>query len=232
MIIYETEFDGVVHQMGTSGFLFRSNKLMYDRDTQSLWNTIWGRPVIGPLVGKGIKLARGSVVTTSWGEWRRRHPDTSVLSLNTGYDRDYGEGVAYRDYFSTDELMFNVPELDGRLKNKAQVLGIVLAQYPDQPLAISVDYLFKNSLYHEQIGEQSMLIVTDESGASRVYDAGGIEFVEWDRDRILVDENNVQWILAESNLLNSQGGELKRLPAHRAFWFGWYAAYTHTRLVF
>ena len=82
------------HNLGTSGFLYRSNKLMYDQDTQSLWNTIWGQPVVGPLVDRGIVLERLSVVTTTWGEWRRRHPDTKVLSLNTGYDRDYTEGAA------------------------------------------------------------------------------------------------------------------------------------------
>ena len=54
MVLYETTRDGVEYSLGTSGFLFRSNKLMYDRDTQSLWNTLWGRPVIGPLVGQGI----------------------------------------------------------------------------------------------------------------------------------------------------------------------------------
>jgi len=55
------------------------------------------------------------VVTTTWGEWRRRHPGTRVLSLDTGYGRDYSEGAAYRDYFATDELMFSVPVLDTTL---------------------------------------------------------------------------------------------------------------------
>jgi len=105
-ILYHTEHAGTVHELGTSGFLYRSNKLMYDRATQSLWSTLRGEPVIGPLVGQGIRLARGSVVTTTWGEWRRRHPHTSVLSIDTGHTRDYAEGAAYRDYFATDALMF------------------------------------------------------------------------------------------------------------------------------
>ena len=76
VILYHTEHDGVNHALGTSGFLYRSNKLMYDQATQSLWSTMRGIPVVGPLAGKGIVLDRGSVVTTTWGEWRRRHPDT------------------------------------------------------------------------------------------------------------------------------------------------------------
>ena len=111
VILFETEHDGVRHELGTSGFLYRSNKLMYDRATQSLWSTFGGRPVIGPLAMEDIRLEVRSVVTTTWGEWRRRHPTTKVLSLNTGHRRDYSEGAAYREYFSTDELMFNVPKL-------------------------------------------------------------------------------------------------------------------------
>ena len=112
MVLYETRHKGVSHALGTSGFLYRSNKLMYDRETSSLWSTLHGTPVIGPLVGKGISLKRRSVVTTTWSEWKKRHPQTTVLSLDTGHRRDYGEGVAYQDYFSTDEVMFSVPQLD------------------------------------------------------------------------------------------------------------------------
>ncbi|MCZ6527368.1 MAG: DUF3179 domain-containing (seleno)protein, partial [Candidatus Dadabacteria bacterium] len=80
MILYKTEHAGVNHQIGTSGFLYRSNKLMYDKQTQSLWNTLWGRPVVGPLADKNIELERMSIVTTTWGEWKKRHPQTKVLS--------------------------------------------------------------------------------------------------------------------------------------------------------
>ena len=107
VIPYKTEFKGTNHALGTSGFLYRSNKLMYDQATQSLWNTLTGKPVVGPLINKGIELEHLSVVTTTWGEWKRRHPDTSVLSLKTGHRRDYGEGVAYQEYFATDNMMFN-----------------------------------------------------------------------------------------------------------------------------
>lgn len=231
MIVYETQQGDTNYRMGTSGFLYRSNKLMYDQDTQSLWNTLWGKPVIGPLAEQNIQLKRRSVVTTTWGEWRRRHPDTTVLSLNTGHQRDYGEGVAYRDYFATDELMFNVPELDMRLKNKDEVLGIVLPEYPDQSLAIAVEYLSGHQLLHDEIGEMRFVIITDNSGASRVFEANTTRFTDWNGDDILTDERGQRWQLSESRLINDQGLELLRLPAHRAFWFGWYSAYNQTRLI-
>jgi hypothetical protein len=231
MILYKTVHNGVNHKLGTSGFLYRSNKLMYDQDTQSLWNTIWGRPVIGPLADRDITLERMSVVTTTWGEWRRRHPDSKVLSLDTGHRRDYSEGAAYREYFGTDELMFAVPKRDTRLKNKDEVLGLVFAQYPDKPLAIAASYLAKSTIYHDRVGDLQFVVLTDKSGANRVYQTGGITFKKWDLDRTAVDEKGVRWNLAEARLQTSDGRVLHRLPAHRAFWFGWYSAYPHTRLV-
>lgn len=231
MILYKTTNDGVKHELGTSGFLYRSNKLMYDQDTQSLWNTLWGKPVIGPLADKDIELERMSVVTTSWGEWKKRHPGTKVLSLDTGHKRDYSEGAAYRDYFATDELMFIVPKLDKRLKNKDEVLGLIFSQYPDKPLAISVNYLAENPLYHKNVGDLNFVVLTDKSSAARVYESKGVKFKDWDQKETVTDVNDIIWTLSESKLTSSDGRELFRLPSHRAFWFGWYSAYSNTELI-
>ncbi len=231
MILYGTEVQGVNHDLGTSGFLYRSNKLMYDRGTRSLWNTIWGKPVIGPLVKQEIALPRMSVVTTTWGEWRRRHPDTKVLSLSTGHSRDYSEGAAYREYFATDEIMFQVPELDQRLNNKDEVLGLVLPQHPDQPVAISVAYLADHPVYQDRVGDLEFVVLTDASGASRAYESGGVSFTGWDGDSAVKDDQGGSWRLDEAKLEAADGRRLYRLPSQRAFWFGWYSAYSHTRLV-
>lgn len=231
MILYNTVHNGVNHEIGTSGFLYRSNKLMYDKETQSLWNTLWGRPVIGKLVGKDIELERMSIVTTSWGEWKKRHPGTKVLSLDTGHRRDYGEGAAYREYFATDDLMFNVPKLDKRLKNKDEVLGLVFSQYPDKPLAIGVDFLSKNPVYEKNVGDLDFVVLTDSSGASRVYETKGTKFMSWDQNASATDTNGATWTVTESKLVSPDGQELFRLPAHRAFWFGWFSAYSNTELV-
>ena len=120
--------------------------MMYDHATQSLWSTLSGGPVVGPLAERDIELEPLFVVTTTWGEWRRRHPRTRVLSINTGYERDYSEGAAYRDYFSTDELMFTVPELDTRLKNKDEVLALRFPQFPLEQLAIAVEFLARRTV--------------------------------------------------------------------------------------
>ena len=231
VILYHTEHDGVSHALGTSGFLYRSNKLMYDQATQSLWSTMRGTPLVGPLVGKGIVLDRGSVVTTTWGEWRRRHPDTKVLSLDTGHRRDYAEGAAYRDYFATDELMFQVPALDKRLRNKDEVFTVLLAAHPGQPLAISADYLAATPVHHDAIEDTALVVLTDPSGANRAYRSEDVTFTGYDGDRGVQDASGTSWTMDEHALTSEDGRVLHRIPAQRAFWFGWYSAFPHTRLV-
>lgn len=231
VVIYKTEHKGVAHQLGTSGFLYRSNKLMYDKATQSMWSTTRGEPVLGPLVGKGIALEHLSVVTTTWKEWKRRHPNTKVLSLNTGFRRDYGEGIAYQDYFSTDRLMFNTPFNDTRLNNKQEVLALRFAAAPDQQLAIDTDFLNQNPIYTSKIGQQNFIVLTDKSGANRVYDPAGINFKQYDGLDTAIDSNGNKWHVNERELVSENGQTLSRLPYHRAFWFGWRAAFPDTKLV-
>ena len=231
VILYETDAKGLSHEVGTSGFLYRSNKLMYDQATQSMWNTIKGEPVLGPLVGKDIALQHQSVVTTTWGEWKRRHPNTKVLSLDTGHRRDYGEGVAYHKYFSTDRLMFNTPYNDQRLKNKEEVLALRFKSNPREQLAISAKYLKKNPVYMDKLGTQNILVLTDTTGANRVYDPKGLKFASFDGDSTAIDSTGKKWTLSESKLVSANGDVLKRLPYNRAFWFGWHATYPNSRLV-
>jgi hypothetical protein len=231
MILYDATVNGVHHELGTSGFLYRSNKLMYDHATKSLWSTMGGEPVVGPLVGKGIELQTLRVVTTTWGEWKKRHPGTTVLSLETGHQRDYSEGAAYRDYFATDQLMFGVPKLDTRLANKAEVLALRTRDKPGERLAIAADFLAANRVYHDRIGGKPFVVLTDASGANRVYESAGHRFASWDGHSTVRDGAGRSWKMTEDSLVGPGGAALRRLPAHRAFWFGWYAAYPGTRLV-
>jgi hypothetical protein len=231
VVPFRTTVNGVRHELGTSGFLYRSNKLMYDKATQSLWSTTRGMPVLGPLAEQGIELPFESVVTTTWGEWRRRHPDTTVLSLETGHRRNYAEGAAYADYFATDELMFNTPFKDTRLANKQEVLALRFAAAPEQQLAIDADFLAHHPVYADTIGLQRFVVLTDTSGANRVYEQGDVALVRFDGQRTATDAQGRRWTMTEAELKSADGRRLPRLPARRAFWFGWHAAFPQTRLV-
>lgn len=231
VILYKTDHNGINHELGTSGFLYRSNKLMYDKKTQSLWSTLEGEPVIGPLVGKGIKLEYLSVVTTTWGEWKKRHPDTKVLSLDTGHRRDYREGVAYKNYFATDDLMFTVPNIDKSLKNKDEILAIRLAHEPEANTAISSRFLRKNNLYQNKAGTVPYTVFTDATGAHRAFKTKGIRFTDFDGENMATDTNGVVWTIKENSMISTEGNILERLETHNAFWFGYKAAYPEVKLI-
>ncbi len=225
--MYQTELNGKHYELGTSGFLYHSSKLMYDHETKSFWSTLQGVPVVGALVGKDISLNRRYVVTTTWGEWKKRHPDTTVLSLDTGHRRDYGEGVAYREYFATDELMFKVPGQDKRLLNKDSVVAL---RDENSQLAIAAKFLAKNPVYSDKLGDQELVVLTNGAGANRVYDSTGIVFKSYDGEKTATDQSGTKWTVNESEL-TAGTKSLARLPAHRAFWFGWSSQFRDTRLV-
>lgn len=72
-----------------SGKLYKSNVLLYDHQTESLWSQILTKAVTGPLTGTPLKTF--PLVETTWKDWKSQHPDTLVLSMNTGYSRRYNE---------------------------------------------------------------------------------------------------------------------------------------------
>jgi hypothetical protein len=235
-ILFETLPPGRVlpFEFGSSGLLYRSNKLMFDEGTRSLWSTLDGSPVVGALVGSDVVLRPRAAVTTTWGEWRRRHPQTDVLSLDTGHQRDYSEGAAYRDYFASDRLMFSVPSTDTRLSNKAEVLvmRLPLGGGRSQPVAIAAEFLARRPVYQARLAEHDVVIVTSRGGANRAYDASGRKFVRLLPDDRLLDDQNVSWQVTEDALVGAEGIPPRpRLAAQRAFWFGWHAQFPDTILI-
>jgi len=236
VVPYASNVGGALRTFGTSGLLYRSNKLMFDEETFSLWSTTEGKPVVGPAVGSGLELDAYPVVTTTWREWVSAHPRTTVLSLETGYKRDYSEGAAYHDYFSTDHLMFEVPKKDTRLKNKAEVVGVLLPRAHDhkggkKALALSVAFLKKHTLHQRLFEGHNLVIVTSPDGANRVYDAGDTHFVQQTSPGTLLDSEGRAWRVEEEALVAESGARCERIPSRRAFWFGFYAQFPDAELV-
>ncbi len=202
---------------GSSGFLYRSNKLMFDRQTDSLWNQFTGKPVAGPLVGRGIELKTLPVAITSWAEWQRKHPDTKVLSLETGHRRDYGSGVVYNDYFGSPELMF--PSLGGGrdLAQKDYVFGLRL---PGGAKAYPLRVFEGGQAVNDRVGLRDVVLVGDAATRTvRAYDSGGRRFTG--AGETLTDTAGMVWQVGEEGLVASNGQRLPRLPGHIAYWFGW-----------
>ncbi len=118
-MVYAREFEGKTLDLGVSGALYRDSLVLYDRETGSYWSQIDGRALSGPLIGK--KLSEVPSVVTTWGQWRREHPQTLLLRPEprprvSPYDR----------YFSDSEKLgvLGTRNPDPRLPGKTWVWGI------------------------------------------------------------------------------------------------------------
>lgn len=116
------EAEGRQLGFGVSGLLYNSDVLFYDRQTESLWSQILGRAISGLLVG--TELHPLPLQHTSWQRWRQQYPQTTVLSTDTGYARDYRKNP-YAGYASCRQIYFPLGhELPEGLHPKAMVMGI------------------------------------------------------------------------------------------------------------
>ncbi len=229
-ILFDTTVEGKTFTFGSSGLLYRSNKLMYDHQTESLWMTIPGEPVSGSLAHSGIKLKVLPLVVTTWKAWRTKHPETLVLSLDTGYRRDYGPAVAYRDYFASPALMFPVAQQDERLKPKEEVFGLVVNK---QPKAYVLERIRRDGILADTVGGENLVLITNpKSDAVRAYLRGEHEFRARKGSDVVIDTKDGSiWSVTEEALVSEVTGErLPRLAGHLAYWFGWYAFYPRTLL--
>lgn len=128
--------DGKAKTFGVSGLLYNSDLLLYDRETESLWSQILAAAIAGPLRGERLTLL--PLEHTTWLDWRKRYPETGVLSTGTGFHRDYNH-TPYAGYENSEGLYFPVSRLDPRYHAKEQVIGVEIGGrfkvYPFSELA-------------------------------------------------------------------------------------------------
>lgn len=227
----------VMLEFSSTGMLMRSNKLMYDRNTNTVWNALTGEPAFGPLAGTGVRLEILPVVVTDWSAWIDEHPDSSVLSLDTGFTRNYTNGAAYTDYFNDPEfIMFPVFQQDEtENENKEIIFALVV---DDTPKAYPLRLLIPEQVSNDTVEGQNVVILSRESatreffepgGASvRAYERGEFTFEPGSGPREVIDQNGDAWRVTEDALIGPDEQMLDRLGGHLAFWFGWYAFYPDT----
>jgi hypothetical protein len=219
-ILYDARVPGRAEPFvfGSSGFLHRSNKLMYDQATKSLWNQFTGRPVVGPLTGSGIELRVLPVTIASWRDWLAAHPKTTVLSLATGFDRDYTPGQPYGAYFTSDQLMF--PDLvpDRRLPPKAYVFALRVGGHQR---AWPLDRFRDARVINDRVGDLDVVLIGDAATRTvRAYRSDGRGF-EAGADAMTVRADGQDWRVGEDALVAPDGQRFERLPGHIAYWFAW-----------
>jgi hypothetical protein len=237
--VYSAKINGEPTTFGTSGLLYRSNKVMYDRLTNSLWRMFTGEPVVGPLADSGIKLPFFPVELTTWGEWAAQHPDTTVLSIATGvyapeqYEREDDPRATYNDYFNDPETRFPVWERSDALATKTVVLGL---SHGGESRAYPVETLQRERVVNDTLGGRDVVVIASSvSQGARVYLREGASFAFAGDDPTpgglptsLSDGEGTTWTVTENYLEAADGRQLERVPSHMSFWFGWFAFHTDT----
>ena len=237
--MYSTKVNGEVLEFGTSGFLFQSNKLMYDRKTNSLWHQFRGEPVIGELAHSGITLEVIPVALTTWKDWVSTHPDTTVLDVETGvypvesYLPESDRASVYFNYRERSDTIFPVAARSQLLPTKAQVFGLT---FNGRERAYPLETLEQEPVINDSLGGVSIVVVTpDKGGGTRAFQALSHRFVEVREEAettILLDDTGQKWRLEEDGLVNTAEAKerLPRLASRNSYWFGWYGFYPSTEV--
>ena len=111
-------------EFGTSGKLWKSNLVMYDRKTDSLWSQVLAEAIVGEMTGTKLTILPSDQMR--YGNWKKKFSQGEVLSQDTGTFRRYGQNP-YGDYFSATGLALSLANpTDTRLPNDAFVFGIVV----------------------------------------------------------------------------------------------------------
>jgi len=219
---------GGAYTFGTSGLLYRSNKLMFDRQSWSLWSNLTGEAVIGRAALGERRLPMLPMTLTTWGAWLERHPETTTLALEQpgGAGFDYRPGAADR---ARGGVSFPVWLKNDALKDKDEIYALVI---DGRPKAYPMDRLLAEGVVNDRIGERNLVLVAERgSGAVRAYERGELTFA-LSGDQLTDDQGNA-WLITEHALVPAAGDPaagLARLPGHVAYWFGWYAFYPQTEI--
>ncbi len=224
--------DGVAYTFAPAGLVWDSRRLFTDEETDSLWDSVSGRAVAGPLAAAGVSLSPRVSVRTTWGEWEARYPNTRVLSLETGHVRDYSEGASLSADANPDAPAFPVAALDDRLDAKARVLGVTVG---GARKAYPLDEVERRQFMLDTIGGVGVVIISAGAGrGATVYETAGTTFEGWSGppdDRLMTDSENLRWFIDDERLLNTRNSRVRSaLPAQVAYWFAWSGAFPDTAL--
>jgi hypothetical protein len=154
---FDADISGRTRSFGVSGLLYNSDMLLYDRESETLWSQLMKQAISGPLKGK--KLQQIPMAHTTWRDWKKRHPQTQVLSTSTGYSRDYSK-TPYPGYSTSDVIMFPINNQAAQYHPKEQVLGIEIGTtfkaYPFSELA-----RLERSVFHDVVAGRELEIQFD-----------------------------------------------------------------------
>ena len=234
-IVFKRNHQGITYDFGTSGLLRNSDLVMYDRQTESLWQQFTGEAIVGVMTGEQLMMIPSGLI--GFEQFQAAYPAGKILSKETGYSREYGRNPypGYDD-IRNNPFLFRDP-VDERLPAMARVVTVSDGKYHN---AYPVELLEKLGVIHHQLGNQAVVIFHqdgvssaldttriangDDVGATGVFvPLVGKQELTFIKERGFVDEQTgSHWnIVGQAILGPLKGKQLERLVHADQFWFSW-----------
>ncbi len=225
--VFDRTIDGKITEFGTSGKLYNSNLVMYDRNTDSQWSQALGMAITGQMTGQTLKRIPFDVAR--WSDWKSLYPDTLVLTTDTGFFRTYGVDP-YGDYYIDSRVIFPVENKDERLFLKEKILGFDNDIYK----AYKLSDVEKNKIINDDVGNKKIVLISlypeMVRAFNRIIDEQILEF-EYSHGQIIDTQTKSKWNFdGESIEGQLKGKKLQREVFNPGFWFEWVAFHPDTLL--
>lgn len=224
--VFGSVLDGEAVEFGTTGKLYQSNLLMYDRPTDTYWSQALGTAVKGPL--SGHVLGTVPLDLMEWGDWKSVYPDTVVLSTDTGHVRAYGVDP-YGSYYTDPRILFPVNQSDDRLGLKEVIVGMKVGGAYKAYTQSDVE---SHGIINDNIGDTSVLLMSEYAKNTRAFDRalGNLTLTFGHNGTTLTDaETGSEWNYEGVAVAGELAGEqLTRLSIWPGFWFEWAAFHPET----
>jgi hypothetical protein len=233
-IVYkDKDKDGIPLTFGTTGLLYNSNLVMYDRETNSMYSQILGLGVSGPQ--KGVDLGTLPVTTTTWEKWKQTHPSTQVLSRKTGiYSVDRYNIGPYGDYDSNGSIFFPVAYESSRFFPKKPVIGSRIGR---ESVAVLKDELRTSVVTNLALSDNNLVALyypaTDYVRLfARPIDTSGTTVSFNYSNGQIIDTTSTVWTSLGLGVSGPLAGtQLRQKSAFQVMWFGWYAFHPSTMVL-
>ncbi len=230
-VAFKSTVDGKRELFGVSGKLYNSELVMYDKNTGSYWPQSLGMAVVGER--SGVKLEKIPIDVATWGSWKKAHPDTKVLSSNTGFLRAYGSNPYGKEGdFSDIGFRLGVEVADPRLPEQTIVQGVEVdggfKAYPDHLIR-------EKKVINDKLSDKKIVVWLDEElGVPKVFarelEGKSLTF-EVMEDKFTDRETNTIWnVDGEAVEGELNGKELERIVNQPIFWFAWAAFHPETEV--
>ncbi len=228
--VFKRTIEGEVVEFGTSGKLYNSNLVMYDRSTESYWSQAMSQAIVGERAGH--MLERVPFDVGYWEDWKALYPETKVLSQDTGFGRPYGADP-YGNYYTSPEILFPVSHRDDRLGPKEIVIGL---EHSGTYRAYPLSEIEERNTINDELEGRHILITSHYPFMARAFDrtvgddGQVLEFEYKDESMIDLQTGSVWDFDGTAVKGELEGKQLERLPFDQGFWFEWVTFHPETQL--